>query len=129
MRLNTRLIMTVGAVFLALIGIILSFLPNEVAAYFQIENTKTIQLILQIAGAQYFAMGMLNWMMRNSVIGGIYNRPVTIANFAHYLIGALALAKGLLSSSGLPFVFYILIGYYLVFVVLYAFIFNRNPSA
>jgi hypothetical protein len=129
MRLNTRLIMTVGAVFLALIGIILSFLPNEVAAYFQIENTKTIQLILQIAGAQYFAMGMLNWMMRNSVIGGIYNRPVTIANFAHYLIGALALAKGLFSSSGLPFVFYILTGYYLVFVVLYAFIFNRNPSA
>jgi hypothetical protein len=129
MRLNTRLIMTVGAVFLALIGIILSFLPNEVAAYFQIENTKTIQLILQIAGAQYFAMGMLNWMMRNSVIGGIYNRPVTIANFAHYLIGALALAKGLFSSSGLPFVFYILAGYYLVFVVLYGIIFNRNPSA
>src|SRR6478672_4338871 len=123
MRLNTRLIMTVSAVFLFLTGIILSFLPNEVAVYFQIEDSKTIQLILQIAGAQYFAMGMLNWMMKNSVIGGIYNRPVAIVNYTHYLIGVLALGKGLFNAHGLPVILWGLAVVYLIFTVLYGFIF------
>ena len=128
MKLNTRLIMTCSAVLLALIGVVLTFLPNEMAVYMRIENSKAIQLLLQIAGAMYFALGMLNWMTRSSVIGGIYNRPVAIANFTHYLIGALALAKGLLNTAGLPFVFWLLAGFYIVFAVLYGFIFNRNPS-
>jgi hypothetical protein len=84
---------------------------------------------LQITGAQYFAMGMLNWMTKNSTIGGIYNRPVSIANFTHYMIGALALIKGLLSSPGLPFIFWILTVLYIAFAVVYGFIFNRNPVA
>jgi hypothetical protein len=33
MILNTRVIMTVSAIFLALMGIILSFMPNEVAQF------------------------------------------------------------------------------------------------
>src|SRR6476620_7725450 len=102
MILNTRVIMTVSAIFLALMGIILSFMPNEVAEFIGLQSSKTIQLILQIAGAQYFAMALLNWMKRTSVIGGIYNRPVAIANYAHYFIGTMALAKGIMGSSALP---------------------------
>lgn len=127
MRLNTRLIMTVSAVFLALIGIILSFMPNEIAEFIGLQSSKTIQLILQIAGAQYFAMAVLNWMKRTSVIGGIYNRPVAIANYTHYLIGTLALSKVLLGKDSLPSVFWILAAFYLIFSFLYGFIFYRNP--
>jgi hypothetical protein len=129
MLINTRLIMTVSSLFLCLLGIVLSFLPNEMAVYMGMENSKIIQLVLQITGAQYFAMGMLNWMTKNSTIGGIYNRPVSIANFTHYMIGALALIKGLLSSPGLPVIFWILAVLYIVFAVVYGFIFNRNPVA
>jgi hypothetical protein len=118
--------MTVSAVFLALIGIMLSFLPNEIAEFIGLQNSKILQLILQIAGAQYFAMAVLNWMKRTSVIGGIYNRPVAIANYTHYLIGTLALAKGLLGKAGLPSVFWILAAFYLIFAFLYGFIFYRN---
>jgi hypothetical protein len=121
--------MTVSSLFLCLLGIVLSFLPNEMAVYMGMENSKIIQLVLQITGAQYFAMGMLNWMTKNSTIGGIYNRPVSIANFTHYMIGALALIKGLLSSPGLPVIFWILAVLYIVFAVVYGFIFNRNPVA
>jgi hypothetical protein len=119
--------MTVSAVFLALIGIILSFMPNEIAEFIGLQSSKTIQLILQIAGAQYFAMAVLNWMKRTSVIGGIYNRPVAIANYTHYLIGTLALSKVLLGKDSLPSVFWILAAFYLIFSFLYGFIFYRNP--
>jgi hypothetical protein len=127
MILNTRVIMTVSAIYLALMGIILSFMPNEVAEFIGLQNSKTIQLILQIAGAQYFAMALLNWMKRTSVIGGIYNRPVSITNYTHYVIGTLASWKLLLGKAGLPSVFWILAAFYLIFAFLYGFIFYRNP--
>lgn len=72
-------------------------------------------------------MGMLNWMMKNSVIGGIYNRPVAIANYTHFFIGVLALGKGLFNAHGLPVMFWGLAVVYLIFTVLYGFIFYRNP--
>jgi hypothetical protein len=127
MILNTRVIMTVSAIFLALMGIILSFMPNEVAEFIGLQSSKTIQLILQIAGAQYFAMALLNWMKRTSVIGGIYNRPVSITNYTHYLIGTLASWKLLLGKADLPMAFWVLAAFYLIFAVLYGFIFYRNP--
>jgi hypothetical protein len=127
MILNTRVIMTVSAIYLALMGIILSFMPNEVAEFIGLQNSKTIQLILQIAGAQYFAMALLNWMKRTSVIGGIYNRPVSITNYTHYLIGTLASWKLLLGKADLPMAFWVLAAFYLIFAVLYGFIFYRNP--
>jgi hypothetical protein len=119
--------MTVSAIFLALMGIILSFMPNEVAQFIGLQSSNTIQLILQIAGAQYFAMALLNWMKRTSVIGGIYNRPVAITNYTHYLIGTLASWKLLLGKAGLPSVFWIFAAFYLIFAFLYGFIFYRNP--
>jgi len=70
---------------------------------------------------------VLNWMKRTSVIGGIYNRPVAIANYAHYFIGTMALAKGVLGKAVLPSVFWILAAFYLIFAFLYGFIFYRNP--
>jgi hypothetical protein len=127
MILNTRVIMTVSAIYLALMGIILSFMPNEVAEFIGLQNSKTIQLILQITGAQYFAMALLNWMKRTSVIGGIYNRPVSITNYTHYLIGTLASWKLLLGKADLPMAFWVLAAFYLIFAVLYGFIFYRNP--
>ena len=127
MILNTRVIMTVSAIFLALMGIILSFMPNEVAQFIGLQSSNTIQLILQIAGAQYFSMALLNWMKRTSVIGGIYNRPVAITNYTHYLIGTLASWKLLLGKAGLPSVFWLLAAFYLIFAFLYGFIFYRNP--
>lgn len=51
-------------------------------------------LILQILGGLYFAFAMLNWTAKANLIGGIYSRPVAIANFTHFLIVGLALSKG-----------------------------------
>jgi len=52
-----------------------------------------------LLGALYVDFAMLNWMVKGSLIGNIYNRPVAVANFTHFLVGGLALAKGVMGSS------------------------------
>jgi hypothetical protein len=119
--------MSLSAVFLALIGISFIFLPHEIAAFTGISSTKVFELILQILGALYFGFAMLNWMAKGSVIGGIYNRPIAIANLAHFLIGALALIKGLIKNGDLPFVIWVIAAGYSIFALLFGVIFSRHP--
>ena len=125
--MNTRLIMVLSAVFLAAIGIGLSFLPKEIAGFIGINDSKILQLILQLMGALYLAFAMLNWMAKGSIIGGIYNKPIAIANFTHFFIGALALIKALMNNHTLPFEVWILAGIYCIFTILFWLIFSRHP--
>jgi hypothetical protein len=125
--MNTKLIMISSAIFLALIGVALSFFPGEIAVFIGAGFAQTFQLILQLSGALYFAFAMLNWMAKGSHIGGIYNRPIAIANLTHFLMGGLALIKVLMNHPGITPVIWILAGLYSIFAVLFGLIFFRNP--
>ena len=125
--MNTKLIMTLSALLLSLLGLSLTFIPDEIAHIFLNSSTKLAQLMLQVLGALYVAFAMLNWMAKGSHIGGIYNRPIAIANFAHFLIGALALVKALISNPGFPLVIWILACLYSIFALLFGIIFFRSP--
>ena len=70
---------------------------------------------------------MLNWMVKHSLIGGIYNKPIALANFAHFMIGGLALIKETLSSTELPIAITIIALIYLVFGILHGLILFRHP--
>jgi len=126
--MNTKLIMTASAVCLAVAGVSLSFFPNELANYIGLGSTKTSQLVMQALGALYFGFAMLNWMAKGSIIGGIYNKPLVVANMSHFLIGALAIIKGLMSISNPSYQLVILTGVYAIFAVLFAIIFIRHPG-
>ena len=67
---TTKLIMILSAVFLAVIGISLTFLPAEIAGITGITPDKTFTVILQLLGALYFSFAMLNWMAKGTIIGG-----------------------------------------------------------
>ena len=41
----------------------------------------------------------MNWTAKDSARGGIYARPVSLGNFAHFFSGTLILAKYMLSSE------------------------------
>lgn len=41
----------------------------------------------------------MNWTAKDSLIGGIYARPVSLANFSHFFAGALLLLKQQLSNE------------------------------
>ncbi|WP_426671440.1 hypothetical protein ACPPVU_09400 [Mucilaginibacter sp. McL0603] len=126
---TTRFIMILSAIFLATMGLSLTFLPTEIGELTGINPDKTFTVILQIVGALYFSFAMLNWMAKGTIIGGIYNKPVSIANLTHFVIGGLALIKLLLNNHELPYPIWILAGIYTVFAVLFGVIFSKNPVA
>jgi len=126
---TTKLIMTLSAVFLAIIGIGLTFLPAEIGGITGTAPDKTFTVILQLLGALYFSFAMLNWMAKGTLIGGIYGKPVSVANLTHFVIGALALIKLLLNNHDLHYIIWILAGIYAIFAVLFGMIFSKNPIA
>ena len=92
--MNTKLIMAVSSVLMAIIGSVLVFFPGYLLKYSDVDPNGVFLLILQLLGGLYFAFAMLNWTAKANLIGGIYSRPVAIANFTHFMIGGLALSKG-----------------------------------
>ena len=74
--MNTKSLMTLSAIILALIGISLIFLPKEILDYLELSVSGTLQLLMQIIGFFYFSFAILNWRSKGSFIGGIYNRPI-----------------------------------------------------
>jgi hypothetical protein len=126
--MNTKIVMTASSIALASAGILLTFMPDEILKYFNLDATSPLLLLLQILGALYFAFALLNWMSRNGPIGGIYNKPIATANFAHFLIGGLALVKGILSNPDLPNVFLVIAAIYTIFTIAFSLINFRNPS-
>ena len=125
--MNTKIIMTLSALCLAVIGISLTFLPEEIADFAGLNSSKAIQLFFQLLGALYFAFAMLNYTAKGSLIGGIYNRPIALANFTHFFMGALALNKALFSNPGLPKIFWLVAATYGIFALLFALILFRHP--
>lgn len=96
-QLNTKILMITSAVIMGGAGIILSFLPDETAAWMEWGSDSTIAL--QLLGALLFGFAMINWMAKGNLIGGIYSRPIAIGNFTHFFIGALALIRSATGGS------------------------------
>lgn len=122
--MNTKLLMSASAIFMGITGIILTFMPEEVSQMLLMIGTP---ILFQLLGALYFAFAMLNWMAKGNLIGGIYSRPVAIANFAHFTIGGLALIKVVFHQ---PFNFLsVLTILYAIFAILFGWVFFSNPVA
>lgn len=108
-------------------GLLLIFIPQEILQSLgnAAENMPT--LILQILGGLYFGFAMLNWMARDGVIGGIYNRPITIANVSHFMIGGIPLLKAAFSMNTLP-ALWIASALYAVFGVWFFRVLRTHPG-
>ena len=91
--MNTRLLMSLSAAFLAAAGAGITFLPQELLVHAGARPEGTVVLLVQLLGASYLGAAALNWMNRGNRMGGIYGRPVSMANFLHFAVGALALVK------------------------------------
>ena len=126
--MNTKLLMTSSAIFLAIIGILLSFLPNEIMEYLHVKPNSISILFLKIMSALYLGFGILNWMAKGTLIGGIYNRPIAIGNLMHFGVGGIALVKiapDVQTHSG---IIISLTAVYVIFALLFAYVFRTNPT-
>tara|TARA_B100000131_G_scaffold318108_1_gene361359 strand:+ start:5130 stop:5558 length:429 start_codon:yes stop_codon:yes gene_type:complete len=126
-RKYTKTLMIISAVFLAVNGFVFSFFPNEISVLLANNNNHFFILILQILGALYLGFSYINWMSKNSLIGGIYNKPLLIGNILHFLTASLAMIK-------LVFKFennlHLIISYtiiYSLFTLFFVYIFFSNP--
>ena len=100
--MTTRILMSASAAFLAALGVGITFLPQELSAHVGAPPEGAAVLAMQLLGALYLGFAMLNWMNRGNRIGGIYGRPVSMANFFHFFVGALALLKGFVGHPPAP---------------------------
>jgi len=91
--------MLTAAVVLAVLGLAATFLPQEILRFLGQPDRGVLPLLIQLLGALYLGFAMLDWMTKDSLIGGIYNRPVAVANLLHFASGALALVKGTTANA------------------------------
>lgn len=122
---TTKTLMTASALFLGLGGILLSFLPQEILLI--LGENDDLSFILQICGALFLAFAMLNWMIRSSLIGGIYNRSIAVANFGHFFIGSSVLLKQFAKNTDINY-FLILGIIYSIFGISFGYILFNGPK-
>jgi hypothetical protein len=49
----------------------------------------------QLLGAAWLGVAALDWLQRGTPLGGIYGRPVVLANLTLYFVGAMVLLRAL----------------------------------
>ena len=99
MSRSRHLLMIISAFFVFCLGVILTFGPGEVVQKLGGVHAPLLIVLAQACGALYLGFGILNWMAKDNLIGGIYSRPVAMGNFLHFFAVAMALMK---SFSVLP---------------------------
>ena len=94
-RPATDVIMRVSAFLLGGMGFILLFTPAESASALGWGDGE---IAPALAGAGLLAVAILDWMGRTAVYGGIYGRPIVMANLMLSLVGGLTLLNGQLDN-------------------------------
>lgn len=96
--MKTKVLMSLSALLMAVLGIAATFLPQEILSQLGVEPRGIEVLQIQVLGALYLGFAMLNWMARGNLIGGVYSRPVAMGNFLHFAVVAITLVKALLGG-------------------------------
>ena len=97
--MNTKYLMTASSLTLGIAGLFALFAPDILLRMLDTSATTPLAVPVQLMGSLYFAFALVNWTAKDSAIGGIYARPVSLGNFAHFFSGALILIKYFLSNS------------------------------
>jgi hypothetical protein len=113
-----RIVMAASAAFMFVAGAAATFAPHEIlSALGETAAASAFPIAVQLLGALYLAFAMANWMAKDSLIGGIYNRPLLLGNVLHFVAGALAVMKGISSAS--ETILIALAAVYTIFAVLF----------
>jgi len=121
--MNTKVLMTLSAVILGIIGFTLSFIPEEFIGYLKVESNSITILLFQLLGSLYLGFGILNWMAKGSIIGGIYNKPIVIGNLMHFGVGAITFFKIGVGNEMILFPTVI----YTILSLAFLFVFMKSP--
>lgn len=110
--------MVSSCMFLGLFGLIALFVPEELLKMLSLSFTSSLPVLIQLLGALYLSFALMNWTAKDNIIGGVYLRPISIANFSHFMIGAVTLVKYQLSNHANPYLLVVSI-VYVVFAIIF----------
>lgn len=85
--------MVAASLVLGLIAVALIFASEEWTLYFGIESTPALSSTLQVLGAFMAAFAFMNWMSKGMTLGGIYGRPIVMANMVQFAMSAILFVK------------------------------------
>lgn len=125
--MGTRWLMIAAALWTGALGVGALFFPQELLAHGRVEARTMAVLVVQAAGSLYLGFAMLDWMARGNLIGGIYSRPVAVANFTHFAIGAMILVKLVAKGSAAPMLM-VFAAAYLLFALTFAKVLFTHPA-
>ncbi len=95
--MNTKHLMSGSAALFAVLGLTILFLPAEIAIPAGLDPGSAV--LIQLLSAGFLAMASLNWHGRSAVYGGIYGRPIILANTMFGVLLCTTLTGFLLDSS------------------------------
>lgn len=122
----SRVLMTASALFLFVLGLCCVFAPDVLLNHFAGGTSPAANVMVQLTGALYVGFGLMNWMSKGSLMGGIYGRPVAVGNLLHFFAGAMALLKAAPPASSLAFAWPLAL-VYVAFAVGFGLVVLRNP--
>lgn len=102
--MNSKFLMASSALVMGAAGVAGTFLPQELLAALHLPASGVLPLIIQLHAALLLAFAMVNWMAKESAIGGIYNRPLAVGNLTHFAVGGITLAKFIVRDGAPAFV-------------------------
>lgn len=100
--MHTKWMMRSSAVFLGVVGLAATFLPQEISSLLGGAPEPIAVGLLQVAGGLYLGFAILDWFARDMAIGGIYNRPIVTGNLVHFFVVGMALAKTVVRGARHP---------------------------
>jgi hypothetical protein len=124
--LNPKILMTSSSLVLGLAGIFALFAPDVVLAVLGTLVTAELSVLVQLSGALYFSFALMNWTAKDSAIGGIYARPVSLGNFGHFFVGALLLIRYQISNEINVFILLALVMYVIYASLFYWLVFRAT---
>ncbi len=124
--MNSKIVLMSSSLFQFVIGTLLTFLPEESNSVLHIEPNEWSTIVFQLLGALYVGSAVNNWMAKGARMGGIYQRPLCMGNFAHFLIGGMALIK--LVTTNQHWLLLVLSIGYTIFGLSFAYLFMNHPK-
>lgn len=99
-RKLTDLVMSSTALVLGAAGVATLFLPDAVGELLALEVGA--EVTLQLVAAGLLAIATLNWMGRTAIYGGIFGRPIVVANLMFGTVSSLSLVSALIDGEAEP---------------------------
>ena len=126
MPINTAHLMRASAFVLMLAGIALLFASDDILPRVIPEFPARGAWLGQLLGGAWLGTAALNWLNRGGRLGGIYGRPVVLANTVLYFVSAMALLKIVVLPHPSPVVVIATI-VFVVFAALYGWLMFGGP--